>query len=145
MIQAEAVYHGVDFSGAKRHRNKIWVATRRDAESATTCNGFSHRGVVDLIRSSAKDGRVHCWLVDAPFNLPIAQLDAHGIASDWRATLDWMASFSDARDWRRACRKVSRIEHRRAIDRRVHTPFSPVNLRMFKQTWHWMVLSLIHI
>ncbi|MCH2375410.1 MAG: DUF429 domain-containing protein [Planctomycetes bacterium] len=135
----DGVYHGVDFSGAKRPRSKIWVSTWTGRDPATTRNGFSHLDLVETIHRSSSDGRRHFWLIDAPFNLPLEQLETHGVELGWHATLDWLASFDDPRAWRRACRKVSRVEPRREIDRNAHTPFSPINLRMFKQSWHCMV------
>jgi hypothetical protein len=139
----QRVYHGVDFSGAKHHRGKIWVSTWNGKDPATTRNGFSHAELVGAIAGSAGDGCRHYWLIDAPFNLSVQQLETQGIECNWRATLDWLASFDSARDWRRACRKVSRVEPRRAVDIRAHTPFAPINLRMFKQTWHCMVSLLL--
>ena len=137
------IYHGIDFSGAKSHRNKIWVSTWNGQDPATTRNGFSHGELVRAIADSAEDAQRHFWLIDAPFNLPVEQLETHGVEPTWRATLDWLASFKTPRDWRRACRKVSRVEPRRAIDKTAQTPFAPINLRMFKQSWHCMVSLLL--
>ena len=137
------VYHGVDFSGGKAHRSRIWVSTWRGDE-ITTRSGFSHADLVRSIAESTGEGDVlHYWLIDAPFALARVQLEAHGCKLTWDAAVDWLASYSSARDWRRACRAVSRKEPRREIDRVAQTPMAPSNIRMFKQTWHCIVSVLM--
>lgn len=133
------VSHGVDFSGGKRHRRKIRVATREPGRPATVRAGFSHGDLVELIASSTRDERHHGWLIDTPFGLPVEMLDEQGVDRGWLEAVEWLAGFEDAREWRRACRRRSRKERRRRTDTLARTPFAPVNLRMFRQTWHGLV------
>ncbi|MBN1443744.1 MAG: hypothetical protein JXA90_13625 [Planctomycetes bacterium] len=133
------VYHGVDFSGSKKAARKIWVASWDGLRPARMENGLSHRTLTERIASCAADGRRHAWLVDAPFALPVELLDLHCVEPTWLATVEWLSSFPSPREWRRACRKVSRKEPRRAVDVRFQTPLAPTNLRLFKQTWHCLV------
>ncbi len=138
----DLVLHGVDFSGSRSARRKIWAATLEPGSAASTANDVDHAGLVRRIAGSADDGRRHAWVIDAPFTLAAAQLDAHGVDRTWRATLGWLRSFDSPRDWRRACRKVSRKEPRRGCDLCAKTPLAPSNLRLFKQTWHCIVSVL---
>ncbi len=137
-----AVYHGVDFSGSRNAARKIWVAAWDGHAPAVTSNGFSYARLVDCIASSADDGRRHVWLIDAPFALARSLLEAHGVAPTWPATIEWLRDFASPRQWRRACRKVSRKEPKRDVDTRTSTPFAPTNLRLFKQTWACIVQVL---
>ena len=118
------------------------MSTQAGSAPATTRNGFSHAELVELIARSPEDGKRHLWLIDAPFSLPVELLEAHGVDPKWEASIDWLRSFESPRQWRRQCRQVSRREPRRAIDQRFKTPMSPVNIRMFKQTWHCVVSVL---
>jgi len=142
MTRPDMVLHGIDLSGAEKHQRKTWVATLVPGEPATTRGGFSHGQLEALIAGSGADGRRHVWLIDAPCGLPVDLLALHGVAPAWPAALDWLASFDSPRDWRRACREVSRRELRREVDRRFLTPMAPTNLRLFKITWHAMVSLL---
>jgi len=133
------VYHGVDFSGAKSYRKKLWVATLEPDAAATTRNGFSHAGLVDLIAQGASDRRRHVWLIDAPLSLPAETLETHGVDLSWEGALRWLGSFESPQAWRRTCRAVSRRECWRSIEKEVKAPLPALNLRIFKQTWHALV------
>ncbi len=139
----EAAYHGVDFSGGRRHDRKVRIASLVPGVNITVRGGVSRAGLVEAIARSAEDGRRHFWLLDAAFGLPVELLEIHGIEPRWTAAARWLASFSDAREWRSACRERSRKELRRLTDRIAHTPLSPANLRMFRQTWHCIVSVLL--
>lgn len=133
------VRHGVDFSGADGAGSGIRLATRVGDEPVRRLERLDRRGLRDRILASARDGERHLWLVDAPFGLPLRTLEACGIASDWRASVDWLASFGSPRDWRRAVRAIDRKEPKRTADRVAATPLASMNLRVFKQTWTVMV------
>jgi len=142
----DALVHGVDFSGGERPEGKIWVATRDPADgsgSITLRRGFDHHALAELIAEGLHDRRRHLWRIDAPFGLPIEMIDAHGLDRDWPTVARWMSSFDSPREWRSACRKISRREPRRLTDRVAHTPMAPSNLRIFKQTWSVIVRVLL--
>jgi len=139
----QAAYHGVDFSGGRRHDRKIRIASLLPGARATVRGSISHSGLVEAIARSAEEGRNHFWLLDSAFGLPVELLEIHGIEPRWEAAARWLASFSDAREWRSACRERSRKELRRSTDRIAHTPLSPANLRMFRQTWHCIATVLL--
>jgi len=139
----KVVFHGVDFSGGRRHREKIFMSSLVEGLPAETRGGLCHAEILEHVAGSATDGRRHFWLIDATFGLPAELLALHGVETRWRASAEWLASFPSPRDWRRACRKKSRRELRRLTDRNAKTPFAPTNLRMFRQTWHCMVSLLL--
>lgn len=128
------VLHGIDFSGGERPEGKIWVATR-DGRTIELRRGFDHRSIVEMILASRDDGRDHLWRIDAPFGLALESLGDFGIEPSWQAMAEWLGSFGSAREWRSTCRAMARREPRRVTDREAHTPMSPLNLRVFKQTW----------
>lgn len=88
-----------------------------------------------MILSSSQEAGRDLWRIDAPFSLPISVLQKHGIEHSWAAMAHWMRGFASARDWRRALRAVDRKEPKRICDQASQTPMSPMNLRVFKQTW----------
>jgi hypothetical protein len=91
------VYHGVDFSGAARPGDDIWLASAEpagDGIHVTACRSareaFDATGRADVLRALRR------WLADADgtvgldvsFGLPRAVLPA---LEDWPATLAWVA------------------------------------------------------
>lgn len=135
------IRHGVDFSGAASGGSGIRVATRLPGEPLTDLRRLNRAGLRHLILEGLKEsgGRNHRWLIDAPMGIPLPTLEACGVEPDWEASVAWLASFRDPRDWRRAVRKISRKEPRRVADRAAGTPLASMNLRVFKQTWTAMV------
>ncbi len=91
------MYHGVDFSGAARPGDDIWLASAvpvDDGIRVTGCRSareaFDATGRVDVLRAlrgwlAAADGTVG---LDVSFGLPRAVLPA---VADWPATLAWVA------------------------------------------------------
>ena len=137
----ETIVHGVDFSGATKGGSGIRIATRRPDEPLSELRRVDRSGLRAEILLGLEDSgrRRHRWLIDAPFGIPAATLEACGVDLDWRASVAWLASFQDPRDWRRAVRQVSRKEPKRVADRAAATPLASMNLRVFKQAWTVMV------
>ena len=133
------IYHGLDFSGASNPRQKTWLSTWRPGEAAATRNGFSRGALVRSLLELAADGATHHVLIDAPLALPVEHLRQLGVDRSWTQVLRWLQEFQSPRAWRSKTRKVSRLEPRRDVDVRARTPMSPLNIRVFKQTWHAMV------
>jgi hypothetical protein len=140
---AGRVFHGVDFSGASGYQAKIWVATYDGSAPAAAVGGFSYARLVERMARSGEDGRRHLWLVDSTFGLPREMLERHEVPLDWSSSALWLATFPSPRDWRHDVRAVSRREDRRSTDRIARTPFAPMNLRMFKQTYQCIVNVLL--
>lgn len=133
------VRHGVDFSGASSGGSGIRIASRVGAADVVEVVRVDREGLRRAILQGLGDDRSHLWLVDAPFGMPIPTLDACGVDHDWEASVRWLASFTDPRDWRRSVRQRIRKEPKRTADRASATPLAPMNLRVFKQTWTAMV------
>ena len=135
-MNVEVIRHGVDFSGADSGGSaKIVIATLRPGEPATIRRRVDRIGLRRAILDSAESTDRHVWRLDAPFSLPSIVLERHGIEHEWHALARWMEGFDSARSWRRALRAVSRKEPRRTCDWAARAPMSPMNLRVFKQTW----------
>ena len=137
----DIILHGVDFSGASSGGSGIRLATRRPGEPVREIQRLDRAGLRrEILKGLDGDSlESHFWLIDAPFGIPIATLEACGIELDWRASVDWLASFPNPREWRRAVRATIRKEPKRWSDRASATPLASMNLRVFKQTWTVMV------
>lgn len=142
---SNTIRHGVDFSGATSGGSGVRIATRWPGSPIDEVRRVDRGRLRREILAGLDTGRDerHLWLVDAPFGLPVASLEACGIDSDWRASAEWLACFEDPREWRRAVRKVSRKEPKRWADRASSTPMASMNLRVFKQTWTMVVEVLL--
>lgn len=136
---------GVDFSGARNAGRAIWIAAgsrKRNALCLRTCipasalqKGDTRRepaiaALVDYI-AALGDAAIG---VDVPFGLPELLIGT----DDW---LDFVAGISerwpDPEAFRAGCRKAAGgRELRRHCDNEARTPFSPYNLRLYRQTWH---------
>ena len=138
--------HGVDFSGSDAGGEAgIRVATRQGGPEGVVdrIERIDRAGLRRRIIAGLETGDQHRWLIDAPFGIPLATLEACGIEATWEATVRWMASFDSPRDWRRGVRSMTRKEPRRVADRNSWTPLASMNLRIFKQTWTAMVELLV--
>ncbi|MBC03482.1 MAG: hypothetical protein CMJ34_09315 [Phycisphaerae bacterium] len=135
------IRHGVDFSGATSGGSGIRIATRRPdqpvQELQCVDRGDLRRQILAGLRDESNER--HLWLIDAPFGIPIATLEACGVDVNWSSSLEWLASFPNPREWRRGVRRIIRKEPKRWTDRASATPLASMNLRVFKQTWTVMV------
>lgn len=138
--------HGVDFSGSDAGGAAgIRIATRESGPQGVVerIERIDRAGLRRRIVAGLDTEDAHQWLIDAPFGVPLATLEACGIEATWEATVRWMASFDSPRDWRRGVRSMTRKEPRRTADRNSWTPLASMNLRIFKQTWTAMVELLV--
>jgi hypothetical protein len=131
---------GVDFSGATLAGEKIWVAeTYIEGDSLKVCR---LERAADLPRSSParkdalpalvqwlqtfKDARVG---FDFPFALQKSNLKSNQSWRDWVLSLP--LQFANADEFRDAY-----PDDKRKADIEAKTPFSPLNLRLYRQTFH---------
>jgi hypothetical protein len=145
---------GMDFSGAVDAGSKLWSAGGPFTESALQiCElnpaarlpggspslGPALAAVRDLV-AAHPDAAFGC---DFPFGLP------HGLVPDpdWATFVGGFGErYARADDFRRECGSATKTlretlgtqskELRRVTDREAHTPFSPCNLRLYRQTYH---------
>lgn len=137
--------HGIDFSGAADAGRRIWIASGAiesgrlhiDAcRRADTLPGSSHERDVCLaaLRSFIAGEKACAVGLDFPFGLPASLMDA----SSWD---DFIHSFPNRypgpQEFRAHCmRTAGGAERKRATDSESRAPFSPYNLRLYRQTYH---------
>lgn len=130
---------GIDFSGAALAGQKIWVAGAH-CEGETLVFDQLARAADLPAGAPERDGALKAlcaWIqtfeapvcgFDFPFSLAAPEVDA----ATWR---DWVlglpARFQEADAFRAAFEG-----HKRATDRAAKTPFAPLNLRLYRQTFH---------
>ena len=141
------VLHGVDFSGADSGGAAKIRAVTRDLgdprRPVVSMGRLDRRALVRAVLASREDGRSHLWRVDAPMSVPSEVLREFGIADNWMDTARWMKGLGSPRLWRTEVRGRMRREPRRACDEALSTPMSPLNLRVFKQTWTFVCEVLL--
>ncbi len=136
---------GIDFSGAALAGEKIWVA-HAQIEDETLVIREIHRAADLPDGAPQRDAALNALVkyigtfeapicgFDFPFSLQSDELDA----DNWR---DWVASvpprFADADAFRAAYAGA-----KRATDTRAKTPFAPLNLRLYRQTY-WGIAHVL--
>lgn len=139
--------HGVDFSGADSGGLAKIRAVTRDMgdlrKPVESMGRMDRRGLVRAILASRDDGRDHLWRVDAPMGIPAEIAREFGVGPGWIDVARWMQSLGSPRLWRSEVRGLTRREPRRACDVAMSTPMSPLNLRVFKQTWTFVCEVLL--
>ncbi|HLH73831.1 MAG TPA: DUF429 domain-containing protein [Chloroflexota bacterium] len=134
---------GVDFSGAARAGEKIWIAHGRRTTSNVEIDECRRAAaLVDsspaLIEALAALRRLiqsvptAIFGFDFPFGLP----EAVCRTQNWEAeVLSHHLAYPTAEDFRRDClRRAGGRELQRLTDREARTPFSSYNLRLYRQT-----------
>lgn len=137
--------YGVDFSGAKQAGKHIWVAAGVVEGEALRID-FCCRG--DTLPGSSRK-REQCLMAlralivgsgpaafgcDFPFGLPASLVEHDG----WESfVLAFPYLYESADAFRDACREAAGgSELKRATDRESQAPFSPYNLRLYRQTYY---------
>ena len=144
----ERVY-GVDFSGAKDAGKKIWIAETQPrgqgimveacAPSTELLQCSAERGeVLSALRDFIADAGDAAFGCDFPFSLPKDLIEAES----WSEFLErFPERFGSEADFRESCtdsalRLGDRKELRRRTDIEAAAPFSPYNLRIYRQTYY---------
>lgn len=130
---------GVDFSGGAFAGEKIWICQAQSDGAqleiqTLTCgaalenSGAAREIALEALVSHLKTQKGALIGFDFPFSLEKSAMGE----GNWR---DWLESvardFGDAQDFKSAF-----PDARRACDIEAKTPFSPLNLRLFRQTFH---------
>lgn len=125
---------GVDFSGARLAGEKIWLAQVENAR--LTCLQRADElpdsalerapALAALVRFLEQQESAVVGL-DFPFSLHESALEGQ----NWRDWLDNIARFDDAETF-----KAAFADARRECDVKSKTPLSPLNHRLFRQTFH---------
>jgi hypothetical protein len=137
--------HGVDFSGARDAGRSIWIASTRQRGDGLLIEGC--RPASELPASGVQGGpalralldfiaqrRGEAFGIDFPFALPAPLMK--GLS--WEEfVLDFPGRFPSAEVFRDWCREEGGgSEPSRRTDRESKAPFSPCNLRLYRQTFH---------
>jgi len=136
--------YGVDFSGARDAGQRIWLARGSIEENSLEVldlfqaeslpgsgreRGLSHRALVSFI--GEQEGGI--FGLDFPFSLPQDLL----WGESWEEfALTFEKVYKSPEDFREGCRSAaSGKESKRNTDSIARTPFSPYNLRVYRQTY----------
>jgi hypothetical protein len=147
--------YGIDFSGAQDAGRKIWVARGAAQEGSVSVDAcfqgakLSTRGsgrdpCLEALRefiAGCNDGAIG---LDFPFSLPKELISE----SSWEEFIEsFLEHYADPETFRKACSSASAgKELRRKTDQEGATPFSPYNLRLFRQTFFgisWVLRPLV--
>ncbi len=137
--------HGVDFSGAEDAGRSIWIATGiikektleieeirpvRELPSSGRKREEGLRALVDFI-SQEKEAIIG---MDFPFGLPAPLVED----DSWESfVLSFTNRFGSPEEFKEKCfSAANNKELRRITDKEQHTPFSPYNLRLYRQTYY---------
>lgn len=137
---------GVDFSGAIDAGRHIWITEARRLPSrelvVERCSALEDSpgsprdrdAALSALRAIAANIPDSLWGFDFPMSVPVETLGGRS----WR---EFLASiprqFPTPESFRAHCiAEAGGRELRRATDRDSQTPFSPYNLRMYRQTFH---------
>lgn len=135
---------GIDFSGAKDAGKHIAIATAtiedgalrvEDCKLGESLVGSGRRlepclgALVDLIEGERSAGIG----LDFPFGIPRELVEE----SSWEDfVVGFAAQYQTPEEFRASWRQACETEPRRHTDNECHTPMSPYNLRLYKQTFY---------
>lgn len=136
--------YGVDFSGAKNAGKKIWIArgvVDGDALRIEDCrraealpgSGKSRDRCLAALRDFMGRKETAVFGLDFPFGLPRVLIKQ----DSWEVfVLSFPDDYTSPEAFRRVCRETAGgRELKRVTDRESQTPFSPYNLRLYRQTY----------
>lgn len=144
--------YGVDFSAAKDAGRRIWIARgvvggdtlrieRCEPAGRLLGSGKGRDASLSALRTFVAGSGSCAFGFDFPFGLPRALVRQE----DWeRFVISFPDDYASAEAFRRACREAANgRELKRVTDEEAQTPFSPYNLRLFRQTYHG-IRDLLH-
>lgn len=138
--------YGIDFSGARDAGKRIWIASGTvDGDALRIGECFQARdlpgsakgleqclGALQEFIAREKRG---AFGLDFPFGLPRALVAGKKSWEDF--VLSFPDDYASAGEFRHHCRQAGGDhELRRETDRKSKTPFSPYNLRLYRQTYY---------
>jgi hypothetical protein len=141
-----AIY-GIDFSGALSAGRKIWISLaviKGDSlEIRDSFRGLSlpnsGKGLYDCLAALVTFIASHknsIFGLDFPFGIPYKMSENFGCETWPGFIFSFPEKFSSPQEFQRNCKQVfGGREAKRTTDRESHTPFSPYNLRLYKQTY----------
>jgi len=152
VIARPRTVHGVDFSGAVDAGRRIWIASgvvegsTLRVEACRRAEGLPGSGrdrdpCLAALQKFVVEQHASAVGLDFPFGLPRALVKARSWEEFVRS---FPGRYASPDKFRAACRHASDgVELRRVTDRESRTPFSPYNLRLYRQTY-FGILELLH-
>jgi hypothetical protein len=149
-LEIPKYFYGIDWSGAKDAGRKIWIAGGRRVGSTVVLMELSRGAELpgSGVERPSCHGAVRDWItrredaaigLDFPFSLPSLLLEER----DWEAFVRrFPERHPDPDSFREWCRASSGNELKRVTDQLARAPFSPWNLRIYRQTY-WGIHSLL--
>jgi hypothetical protein len=144
--------YGIDFSGARDAGKKIWIAAGSVVDGtlqihdcyraeALPNSGRGRDRCLAALRELVAAEKTAVFGFDFPFGLP----QELATEPDWETfALAFPARYRDAEAFRRECQVTAGgRELRRRTDWESRTPFSPYNLRLYRQTFYG-IRDLLH-
>ncbi len=140
--------YGIDFSGAKDAGKKIWITVgliKGDGlhiEDCRRASDFLHTGKErDLCLAALRDfiaGEKDCAFgIDFPFGLPRELMKENRWEDFILAFPGYYQGPGGPEEFRKECWKAAQgRELKRVTDKESKTPFSPYNLRVYRQTYY---------
>jgi hypothetical protein len=145
VLEAPRQVYGIDFSGAKDAGRRIWIAhgtVEGDGLHIHACrraeelpdSGRDRDRCLAALSTFIAEQRGCAIGLDFPFSLPKPLLD-DGSWEDFVRTL--ADRYTSPEAFRRRCfAEAGNRELRRRTDNEARTPFSPYNVRLFRQTYY---------
>jgi hypothetical protein len=137
--------YGIDFSGAKDAGNRIWIASAvivgstiviEDCYQARHLPGSATERdqCLSTLRHFISSQKGCACGLDFPFGLPGKLVEA----SSWEEfVLSFGSRYPNPKKFRQSCWETAgNCEEKRYTDRQSKTPFSPYNLRLYRQTYY---------
>lgn len=144
---------GVDFSGAQNAGEKIWICHSETVGGALHIQSLQRASELpdsstqrELALNATREfvssfPNAVCGF-DFPFSLALESFPENARENlNWREWISSLPEYSDAEEFKTAFPDAAR-----ETDREAKTPFSPLNLRLFRQTFHGLrdvVLPLV--
>ena len=146
-----SLIYGIDFSGAQDAGRKIWIAegiNEKDKLLIRKClrakdlpgSGINLTRCLPALRDFIKQNQDAAFGLDFPFGLPKDLFPQ----DSWKEfILKFPSLYSSPEDLKEKCKSRTlqitsgrRRELKRKTDEKSKTPYSPYNLRIFKQTYY---------
>jgi hypothetical protein len=138
------IIYGVDFSGAKDAGRKIWITRgiiEEDILLITECfqaedlpgSGSGRESSLTGLKEFISEQKDSIFGLDFPFGIPKALVKEES----WeKFVVSFEGNYNSPGDFRMGCRSASSgKELKRFTDVKSKTPFSPYNLRLYRQTY----------
>lgn len=142
---------GVDFSGAKNPAFTMWISVGEvmnnklvilDCFPAADLDQPDRESCYDAILEAIKHWSPCVVGFDFPFSIPKFLMNK--VSATWYDfVMNFPELFPDEHSFRKWCRENSTKELKIVTDRLLKTPFSPYNLRLFRQTY-FGIKHIIH-